>query len=471
MWQKKVLRRGTPAIVVLLFINHFLVVLPPAKPRASSEKAGLAIRVKGEQSASGHKTIGVDEASLTDEGAIPLLRFSSLQTWEYNVVAPPSCPAPIQAFSGRVVKVIGFMYPLEEGTKIKSFCLLRTTQTCCYGPRPEYNQYLFVQMTTGPVPFERVRPVIVTGKFFVDPKPDEGYIYRMEGQSLEAVGGDEPEVDLEAATRGATAAVFEFSLLRRLDAPGPPSYPAGLTELDGKQVVVKGYIAGWLSENPARMIVAEQWFDGCCQGTPPTIFNSVVVRMREGATPPARWAQTGVFTGTLKLNREKSEWPKRGIVSITDAVKGCPVAETSVRTLIPFSVEAAAICTFYVLLGWPLLRVRSLKKTFRNASSMLQASAFRALCRKCRTGAGEDLLRELLGEPHAVLNDSTAQSDGQGPETAWVYIYEEQVGEHILVNATPKTLQFDRLADLAGTGRCGAIFRVKNGRIAASKVW
>ena len=35
-----------------------------------------------------------------------------------------------------------------------------------------------------PVKFERFAPVTVNGRFFVDPQPKQGYIYRMEGESV-----------------------------------------------------------------------------------------------------------------------------------------------------------------------------------------------------------------------------------------------------------------------------------------------
>ena len=78
------------------------------------------------------------------------------------------------------------MYPLQQGDAIQYFCLLRTTQTCCYGPRPQFNQYVFVEMDK-PTPFHRLDPVACVGKFRVEPTPDEGYIYRMVGEKCESI--------------------------------------------------------------------------------------------------------------------------------------------------------------------------------------------------------------------------------------------------------------------------------------------
>jgi len=92
----------------------------------------------------------------------------------------------VKRLDGRKVRITGFMYPLQEGVNIQHFCLLRTTQTCCYGPRPQYNQYIFVEMAR-PTPFRRLDPVTCVGRLKVEPTPEEGYIYRMEGEACEAI--------------------------------------------------------------------------------------------------------------------------------------------------------------------------------------------------------------------------------------------------------------------------------------------
>ena len=150
---------------------------------------GTKVRVREEKGPVGHRTIGIDEESLDLETIkeVPLT-FSTLMTWEYKVGENPSAPHNIKILDGRKVRLTGFMYPLEAGKSIKYFCLLRTTQTCCYGPRPQYNQYVFVEMEK-PIPFHRLDPVSCTGTFKVDPAPDEGFIYRMEGETCEAVEG------------------------------------------------------------------------------------------------------------------------------------------------------------------------------------------------------------------------------------------------------------------------------------------
>jgi len=110
-------------------------------------------------------------------------------TWEYEADNDTRPPEKVAKLDGRKVKLTGFMYPLQQGDSIQYFCLLRTTQTCCYGPRPQFNQYVFVEMVT-PTPFYRLDPVSCVGKFKVEPTPEEGFIYRIEGEKCESISGD-----------------------------------------------------------------------------------------------------------------------------------------------------------------------------------------------------------------------------------------------------------------------------------------
>jgi hypothetical protein len=147
------------------------------------ENRGIVI--KKEEGPAGHSTIGIDEASVLERGREFQLTFSTLMSWNYEIDAQSPPPESIGSLNGRTVRLTGFMYPLQQGESIQYFCLLRTTQTCCYGPRPQYNQYVLVEMEE-PTRFYRLDPVICVGKFYVEPTPDEGFIYRMEGNACES---------------------------------------------------------------------------------------------------------------------------------------------------------------------------------------------------------------------------------------------------------------------------------------------
>ena len=174
--------------LICLGLSPWQVSYGQEKADKKGQSKGTKVRVTEEKGPTGHKTIGIDEESLDLDAIkeVPLT-FSTLMTWDYQVGENPSPPENVKELNGRKVRLTGFMYPLQEGKSIQYFCLLRTTQTCCYGPRPQYNQYVFVEMEK-PTPFHRLDPVSCMGKFRVDPAPDEGFIYRMEGETCEPMG-------------------------------------------------------------------------------------------------------------------------------------------------------------------------------------------------------------------------------------------------------------------------------------------
>lgn len=173
-------RFGAPFLTIIV-VGVCIFALRAAPSMLWPERAASLVRDEGFQA--GHQTIGINEKMIGRDSKT--LLFSELKKWRYERERPTQPPERVREHDGRFVRLVGFMYPLESGRKIRTFCLLRSTQTCCYGPRPQYNQYVLVEMDE-PVPFERLRPVEVEGTFCVEPRPEEGYIYRMEGKTVTA---------------------------------------------------------------------------------------------------------------------------------------------------------------------------------------------------------------------------------------------------------------------------------------------
>ena len=173
-------------IVMTLTLAFAILLTGGWRFSQAEDKKGTGPRIIEEKGPAGHKTIGIDESSLGQEaGKETALTFGSLMKWEYDAKKNPPPPESVKKLDGRKVRIYGFMYPLQEGTNIQNFCLLRSTQTCCYGPRPQYNQYIFVEMAK-PTAFRRLDPVTCVGKLHVEATPEEGFIYRMEGLQCES---------------------------------------------------------------------------------------------------------------------------------------------------------------------------------------------------------------------------------------------------------------------------------------------
>jgi len=175
----------------MTFANTVLIEICGAQNKKGAIADGKTsdLLIQEEKGPSGHSTIGIVESSIAEDTTKTLaLTFSRLMTWKYDADNNTPPPEVIKTLDGRKVKLTGFMYPLQQGDSIRYFCLLRTTLTCCYGPRPQFNQYAFVEMDA-PTPFFRLDPVSCVGKFRVEPTPDEGYIYRIEGETCESISG------------------------------------------------------------------------------------------------------------------------------------------------------------------------------------------------------------------------------------------------------------------------------------------
>ena len=259
------------------------------------------------------------------------------------------------------------MYPLKAETRLKTFCLLRSTQTCCYGPRPQFNQYLLVECSQ-PVKFERLAPVVVRGIFHVDAQPDQGFIYRMDSAEVEHVAGEVPEIDAVAAAKKAGLSVFPFSLLTDMKKAGrPASIPLELAALDGKTFVVNGFCVGRTGGKIPGIIIGKDWWDGVSQGTPPTLFNAIMALPLNASQVPPLWQMRIVMSGVVKVEKDPAKWPAQGIICLQNAVIGVPEGQHRLVVdsgpFLPLSLEFLIICLFIVFtIDWEHFFPRGSKK-------------------------------------------------------------------------------------------------------------
>ncbi len=321
--RKGLLFIGLP-LMLLFFLGNHAEYLLRCRQMDRQGKEHAQIVVRAESSALGHNTIGIDESRITGNSGQQMLFFSTLGNWEYEAHHAVACPTAIQALNGHQVSCVGFMYPLQTGDSIKTFCLLRSTQTCCYGPRPQFNQYLLVESRT-PVKFERFAPIIVRGAFFVDPQPDQGFIYRLEASAVEHAADEPPEINAAAAAQKAKLPLFSFTPLAAMAAHREsPTLPAELLAQEGKLVVLDGFCVGRTKDSLPRVIIGKEWWDGVSQGTPPTLYNAVMVTPRDAQQTPPLWQTHIVMSGKLHITRDPEEQATQGIVSLRDASIGVP---------------------------------------------------------------------------------------------------------------------------------------------------
>ena len=318
--RRRLLWCGLPVLFLLFAANHAEYWIRQ-KAEKQREEMFRSVNVRRENTLyAGHNSIGIKETAAPEQsipGDLLFLRFATLGEWAFDAVSPSTCPKDIQALSGREVFCVGFMRPLVAGTEFKTFCLLRTTQTCCFGPQPQYNQYLLVEMKA-PVKFERLTPVIVRGKFYPDPQPKEGFIYRMEGESMMPMT-EETDPDPADTAQKAGVPLFDFAPLAAMESGKSSAIPKELLALDGKPFLVAGYLLNRVEEPPPRILVGKDYWDGVARGKRPTIYSAVMVFPADASRMPPVWKEKGMLAGVLHVETNPQNWQTTGIVSLRGA--------------------------------------------------------------------------------------------------------------------------------------------------------
>jgi hypothetical protein len=167
---------------------------------------------------------------------------------------------------------------------------------------------------------------VVEGTFYVDPKPEEGYIYRLEGRSAQAVAGEEPELDGTAVARREGLPLLDIGEIEKLREGNwqeePLQIPATLAGFDGLDAVVEGYLVDRSDRATEGLILGRYPWDGVARGRPPDIFNAIMVFPRDENEVPPLWKEKEVFVGTVRITRNPKLFEELGIVSLANAVRG-----------------------------------------------------------------------------------------------------------------------------------------------------
>jgi len=387
----------SPEKLILFFLLPLLALIAVANHLESHARAlrlsAADIVVRGEAgSISGHDTIGLDESSGLKGKPPALLKFSTLGQWDFSTKENQPCPQSVAEFNAKDSLCVGFMYPLEAGQAIRSFCLLRSTQTCCYGPRPQWNRYILVEAKEA-VKFERLTPVLVQGKFFVDPQPKQGFIYRMEASRIVAVEDDFAEEDPYEVAREKGMPVFDFDLLAK--AKASRAIPPELKGMDGGKIVLSGFLLGRNETEIPELMLGHDPLESFAKGRPPGVFDAVLVKPESKLEVPPLWRDSAFFTGMLRVESDPSKWSSNGIASLTDAKRGSGAGQpwhafiSRLRPdggpLIPLGIEIVAALLF--IAAALSLRWRRL------------ATSLAALLMAIQLNAGDSALATVNGEP------------------------------------------------------------------------
>lgn len=95
-------------------------------------------------------------------------------------------PEPVMVLNGEIVKVTGFMLPVDfEDGKVNSFLLMNSRLACCFGVMPRENEFIYVEMEDGKsTKFMTDIPVEVSGKLRIGDDNLVGSLYSMEALNI-----------------------------------------------------------------------------------------------------------------------------------------------------------------------------------------------------------------------------------------------------------------------------------------------
>jgi hypothetical protein len=85
-------------------------------------------------------------------------------------------PKDVQALSGSMVRLTGFMIPLDQANKIRQFVLVPDLFACCFGQPPQVQHSVIVTCPEGKAVSYFPDQIQVEGKLTVEEKKDDGYI-------------------------------------------------------------------------------------------------------------------------------------------------------------------------------------------------------------------------------------------------------------------------------------------------------
>jgi len=114
------------------------------------------------------------------------LKFDVIGGWKFIEGKTP-IPDQVQQLNGKWVELRGFMLPINEIKKIRSFVVIQSLWGCCFGQTPEVNHVIVVTMEPGKTVEFYPDPIRVIGQFAVGETREDGYlvsIYRLEGHKV-----------------------------------------------------------------------------------------------------------------------------------------------------------------------------------------------------------------------------------------------------------------------------------------------
>ena len=138
------------------------------------------------------KRLGAIMKRLKVKGNAMVLPFDKLDSWIYED-GFEGMPKELEKLNGKRVVMAGFMFPIYEVENIKTFYLVKSLWSCCYGQPPDINGLVRVTVKKkGGIAYQ-YDPIFVVGTLRLKKTMDEDYctdIYTIESDSVKVLDLD-----------------------------------------------------------------------------------------------------------------------------------------------------------------------------------------------------------------------------------------------------------------------------------------
>jgi len=109
-------------------------------------------------------------------GEVRAMTIKELGNFSYDPNAANPIPPDVRRLDGSVVRLSGFMIPLDQSDRLTRFALVPSLFSCCYGQPPSLEHIISVECAPGKAVDYTSQCVAVEGNLKVGEIKDNGYV-------------------------------------------------------------------------------------------------------------------------------------------------------------------------------------------------------------------------------------------------------------------------------------------------------
>jgi len=154
------------------------VQVAAASPAAAVSSVGDTSSISATPAAQQGPATGVDRKPhpAPKPGEVLDMTIKELGNFECDAEHGGPIPADVVALKGAMVRLHGFMIPMDQAENISKFALVPSLFSCCFGQPPQIQHTIVVNCPKGKAVSYFPDEIIVEGKLNVEVKKDDGFV-------------------------------------------------------------------------------------------------------------------------------------------------------------------------------------------------------------------------------------------------------------------------------------------------------